>query len=123
MHAVDHDHAAAATPAQRATVVHAHQQAAIPTQLDLFAAGADEVDQEPDEVTERPEGRTADSATWLGSPENLDRPAAFTREADACRRAIADPQQPEQHTDEAGTNDQQQHRPRPDHDRGVGHDR
>lgn len=42
------------------------------------------------------EGRTTDPATWLRSPENLNRLAVFEREADARRRAIAErePQAP-----------------------------
>lgn len=74
-HAVDRpDRAAVLTPAQRAAAVHAHQQAAMPELL---------------------EGRTTDPATWLRTPENLNRLAVFTREADARRRAIAERQQPE----------------------------
>ncbi|MET8012949.1 MobF family relaxase [Streptomyces sp. NPDC005271] len=103
-HAVDHpDRPAALTPAQRAASVHAHQQAAMPEQL---------------------EGRTTDPATWLRTPENLSRLAAFTREADARRRAIADRQQPERPADADRPTDQQQHHtPRPDQGRGAARDR
>ncbi|MFE5199025.1 MobF family relaxase [Streptomyces sp. NPDC056601] len=69
-HAVDHlDSDVAFTPAKRAAAVHSHQQAAMPELL---------------------EGRTTNPATWLRTPENLNRLAAFTREADARRRAIED---------------------------------
>ncbi|GHF92832.1 MULTISPECIES: hypothetical protein [Streptomyces] len=40
------------------------------------------------------EGRTTDPATWLTTPENLDRLAAITRAANARRRAIEDGQTP-----------------------------
>ncbi|OKJ07311.1 hypothetical protein AMK21_32185 [Streptomyces sp. CB00316] len=69
-HAVDHPgRDAALTPAQRAGAVQTHQQAAMP---DVYL-----------------EGRTTDPATWLRTPENLDRLAAITREANARRCAIA----------------------------------
>jgi hypothetical protein len=106
-HAVDHpDRDAALTPAQRAAAVHAHQQAAMPEQL---------------------EGRTTDPATWMRTPENLARFAAYKREADARRRAITDRQQSEQPEhpakDATGPADQQQHHtPRPDQGRGAGRD-
>ncbi|MFF8717425.1 MobF family relaxase [Streptomyces sp. NPDC015184] len=69
-HAVVHpDRDAALTPAQRAAAaIQAHQQAAMPE--------------------EYLEGRTTDPATWLRTPENLERLAALTRAADARRRAI-----------------------------------
>ncbi|MGW6744824.1 MobF family relaxase [Streptomyces sp. NPDC055025] len=74
-HAVDHpDRDAALTPAQRAAAVHAHQQAAMPR--------------------EYLEGRTTDPATWMRTPENLDRLAALTRAASARRRAIEDGEPP-----------------------------
>ncbi|MFF8696777.1 MobF family relaxase [Streptomyces sp. NPDC015144] len=60
----------ALTPAQRAAAVHAHQQAAMPE--------------------EYLEGRTTDPATWLRTPKNLARLAAFTRAADTRRRAMED---------------------------------
>ncbi|MCX4970914.1 hypothetical protein OHA98_40505 [Streptomyces sp. NBC_00654] len=67
-HAVDHPgRDVTLTPAQRAAAVQAHQQAAMPE--------------------EYLEGRTTDPATWLRTPENLDRLAAFTRVANA-RRAM-----------------------------------
>ncbi|MET9587068.1 MobF family relaxase [Streptomyces sp. NPDC006539] len=104
-HAVDHpDRDAALTPGQRAAAVHAHHQAAMPQ--------------------EYLEGRTTDPATWLHTPENLDRLAAVTREANARRRAIADRPKPEQPTDTVNPADQQQHHtPRPDQSKGAGRDR
>ncbi|MFT9671329.1 MobF family relaxase [Streptomyces rhizosphaericola] len=73
--AVDHPgRDAARTPAQWAADVPAHQQAAMP---DVYL-----------------EGRTTDPATWLRTPENLDRLAAFTREANARRHAIANGRTP-----------------------------
>ncbi|GAA1149117.1 MobF family relaxase [Streptomyces javensis] len=103
-HAVDHpDRDAALTPVQRAAAHHAHQQAAMPEHL---------------------EGRTTDPASWLRTPENLSRLAAFTREADARRRAIADRQQPERPAAaDRPTNQQQHHTPRPDQGRGAARDR
>ncbi|MCP9213265.1 MobF family relaxase [Streptomyces cucumeris] len=102
-HAVDHPgRDAAPTPAQRAAAVHAHQQAAMPELL---------------------EGRTTDPATWMSTPENLARFAAYKREADARRRDIADRPQPEQPTDAVGPADQQQHHtPQPDEGRGAARD-
>ncbi|MEU6310780.1 hypothetical protein [Streptomyces sp. NPDC047014] len=74
-HAVDHPgRGGALTAAQRAATVHAHQQAAMP---------------EP-----YLEGRTTDPATWLRTPENLERLAALTRAANARRRALEDGQAP-----------------------------
>ncbi|MFI9019157.1 MobF family relaxase [Streptomyces griseus] len=74
-HAVDHPgRDAALTPAQRAAAIHAHQHAAMP---DVYL-----------------EGRTTDPATWLRTPENLDRLAAITRAANARRRAIANGRTP-----------------------------
>ncbi|MDN3259816.1 hypothetical protein QWJ26_08320 [Streptomyces sp. CSDS2] len=68
-HAVDHpDRDAALTSAQQTAATHAHQQAAMPG--------------------EYLEGRTTDPATWMRTPENLERLAAFTRVAKARRRAI-----------------------------------
>ncbi|MEU1458026.1 hypothetical protein [Streptomyces avermitilis] len=59
--------------------------------MDLFAAGADVVDQEPEDVAEPDlDGRTTDPATWIRSSENLARITAFSRKASARRRAIAD---------------------------------
>ncbi|MGX1762069.1 hypothetical protein ACWIG5_35050 [Streptomyces lydicus] len=100
-HAVDHpDRDTALTPAQQAAAVHAHQQAAMPEQL---------------------EGRTTDPATWMRSPENLARFAAYKRDADARRRVVADRPHPEQSTDAASSADQRQHAG-PDQGRGVGRD-
>jgi conjugative relaxase-like TrwC/TraI family protein len=99
-HAVDHpDRDAALTPAQRAAAVHAHQQAAMPELL---------------------EGRTTDPATWMRTPENLARFAAFKREADARRRAIAD-QDREQKPAASEPGSQQQHQqPGPERGHGPG---
>ncbi|MGW2612279.1 hypothetical protein ACWC4A_49655 [Streptomyces mirabilis] len=70
------------------------------------------------------EGRTTDPVTWPRMPENLNRLAAFTREADARRCTIAERQQPEQPADAFGPADQQQHHtPRPDQGRGAARDR
>ncbi|MFJ6661629.1 hypothetical protein ACIQNG_35560 [Streptomyces sp. NPDC091377] len=74
-HAVDHPgRDAALNPAQRAAAVQAHQQAAMPE--------------------EYLEGRTTDPETWLRTPKNLDRLAAFTRAADTRRRAMEDRKAP-----------------------------
>lgn len=92
------------TPAQRAAAVQAHQQAAMPE--------------------EHLEGRTTDPATWLRTPENLERLAAFTRTANARRRALEGRPKPEQPADVVKPADQQQHHTnRPDHGRGAGRDR
>ncbi|MFB7368644.1 hypothetical protein ACFC0D_02165 [Streptomyces sp. NPDC056222] len=99
--------------AASAAVVHdARQRAAMPQQLDLAAAFDDVA--EPDM-----EGRTTNPATWLRSPENLERLAAFTREADARRRAIADR---EQRTPAAtpGSQEHKQPSPEPGHGPGTG---
>ncbi|MEU9439091.1 hypothetical protein [Streptomyces sp. NPDC048252] len=50
--------------------MHTHQQAAMPEEY----LGS----------------RTTDPATWMHTPENLKRPAAFTGEEDARRRALAE---------------------------------
>ncbi|MFE5947880.1 hypothetical protein [Streptomyces sp. NPDC056480] len=69
-------------------------------------------------------GRTTDPATWLRTPENLERLAAFTRVADARRRAIEDRAKPEQPADVVKPTDHQQHhRDRPGQGRGAGRDR
>ncbi|MFF7189609.1 MobF family relaxase [Streptomyces sp. NPDC008222] len=104
-HAVDHPgRDAVLTPAQRAAAVQAHQQAAMPE--------------------EYLEGRTTDPATWLRTPENLERLAAFTRTANARRRAFEARPKPEQPADVVKPADQQQHHTnRPDHGRGAGRDR
>ncbi|MEW2497577.1 MobF family relaxase [Streptomyces nodosus] len=94
-HAVDHPgRDAALTPAQRAAAVQAHQQAAMPEKY----LG----------------GRTTDPATWLRTPENLERLAAFTRTTNARRRAMegreapaADPVSP---VDQRRQEHEQQHR-------------
>ncbi|MEU9546771.1 MobF family relaxase [Streptomyces mirabilis] len=101
-HAVDHpDRDAAHTPAQQAAAVQAHQQAAMPEQL---------------------EGRTTDPETWIRTPENLDRFAAWKRAADARRRAVADhlQQTGQPASDAVGPADQQQHHtPQLDPGRGA----
>ncbi|MFB9608600.1 MobF family relaxase [Streptomyces roseofulvus] len=101
-HAVDHpDRAAALTPAQRAAAVHAHQQAAMPE--------------------EYLEGRTTDPATWLHTPKNLARLAAFTQAAEARARTIADGAQPQQPAPDAvDATRQQHHTTQPDQGRGAG---
>ncbi|MGA4867136.1 hypothetical protein ACPB9J_31320 [Streptomyces lavendulocolor] len=104
-HAVDHpSRDAVLTLTQRAAAVQAHQQAAMPG--------------------EYLEGRTTDPATWLHTPENLERLAAFTRTANARRRAFKPRLKPEQLADVVKPVDQQQHHTnRPDHGRGAGRDR
>ncbi|MEV5567915.1 MobF family relaxase, partial [Streptomyces sp. NPDC052196] len=104
-HAVDHPgRDAALTPAQRATAIHAHQQAAMPE--------------------EHLEGRTTDPATWLYTPKNLARLAAFTQASEARGRIIADGAQPKQPAKDAADPDRQQHHTtRPDQGRGAGPNR
>ncbi|MEV5493636.1 hypothetical protein AB0L47_37705 [Streptomyces bobili] len=103
-HAVDHPgRDAAPTPVQRAAAVQAHQQAAMPE--------------------EYLEGRTTDPATWLRTPKNLDRLAAFTRAADTRRRVIEDRKAPA--ADPASPVDQrrqehEQQRQQPDPGQGQG---
>ncbi len=92
------------TPAQRAAAVQAHQQAAMPE--------------------EHIEGRTTDPATWLRTPENLERLAALVRTANVRRGAFEGRPKPEQPTDVVKAADQQHHHMDPaDHGRGVGRDR
>ncbi|GAX58907.1 TraA/ATP-dependent exoDNAse/relaxase [Streptomyces olivochromogenes] len=99
-HAVDHlDRDAALTPVQRAAAVHAHQQAAMPELL---------------------EGRTTDPATWVHTPENLARFAAFKREADACRRANAEQDREQKPTTTDPGSQQQHQQPGPEHGHGPG---
>ncbi|OEJ21844.1 hypothetical protein AR457_41045 [Streptomyces agglomeratus] len=99
-HTVDHPgRDAALTPAQRAAAVHVHQQAAMPE--------------------EYLEGRTTDPATWLRTPQNLNRLAALTKAAEARGRTIADRPKPEQPADAVKPADQQQHHT-PQHDQGRG---
>ncbi|MFI0756756.1 hypothetical protein ACH4PX_05150 [Streptomyces anulatus] len=52
------------------------------------------------------EGRTTDRETWLRTPENLERFAAFTREANARRRAIEEREIPAAAADPSGPVDQ-----------------
>ncbi|WP_327169963.1 MobF family relaxase [Streptomyces subrutilus] len=102
-HAVDHPgRDAALTPAQRAAAIHAHQQAAMP---DEYLGG-----------------RTTDAATWLRTPENLDRLAAITRATNARRRAYEDkkpPAEPDTPTDGRRQEHEQQHQ-QPGHGQGPG---
>jgi conjugative relaxase-like TrwC/TraI family protein len=92
-HAVDRPgRDAARTPAQRAANVHAHQQAAMPE--------------------EYLQGRTTDPATWVRTPENLDRLAAFTREATTRRRDIAERGLPAPATDPVDLHRQEQEQQR-----------
>ncbi|MFE6129512.1 MobF family relaxase [Streptomyces sp. NPDC056437] len=100
-HAVDHPgRDAALTPAQNAAAVQAHQQAAMPE--------------------EYLEGRTTDAATWLRTPKNLERYAAFTREADARRRSYEDkpPAAPDVPADRRQEHEQQHQQP--GHGQGQG---
>ncbi|GGY73589.1 MobF family relaxase [Streptomyces anulatus] len=94
---------AALTPAHRSAAVHAHQQAAMP---DVYLGG-----------------RTTDPATWLRTPENLERLAAITRAANARRRAIEDGQDPSadpgRPVDRHRQEREQQHR-QPGQDQGQG---
>ncbi|MCG7525163.1 relaxase domain-containing protein [Streptomyces sp. OfavH-34-F] len=105
-HAVDHpDRDAALTPAQRAAAVQSHQQAAMPE--------------------EYLEGRTTDPATWLHTPKNLARLAAFTQAAEARSRLVADGPQPKQPAKDADdpARQQQHHTTQPDQGRGAGPNR
>lgn len=104
-HTVDHpDRDAALTPAQRAAAIQAHQQAAMPE--------------------EYLEGRTTDPATWLHTPKNLARLAAFTQAAEARSRIVADGPQPKQPAKDAAdpARQQQHHTTQPDQGRGAGRD-
>ncbi|KQX44461.1 hypothetical protein ASD97_39355 [Streptomyces sp. Root63] len=69
------------------------------------------------------EGRTTDPETWVRTPENLDRFAAFTREVNARRRAIEDGQtlgaDPAIAVDRHRQEHEQQHR-QPGQDQGQG---
>lgn len=99
-HAVDHPgRDTVLTPPQRAAAVQIHQQAAMPE--------------------EHLDGRTTDPTTWMRTPENLERLAAFTRAANVRRRAIekrevpapaADPFDPRRQEQEQ---EQEQQRPGP----------
>lgn len=108
-HGVDHPgRVAAQTPAQRAAAIHAHQQAAMPQ--------------------EYLEGRTTDPATWLTSPQNLARLAAFTRASEARGPTVEEQADQTKHahqTEQAPAADaqQQHHVVQPDQNRGAGSDR
>ncbi|MEU7088110.1 MobF family relaxase [Streptomyces achromogenes] len=102
-HAVDHPgRDAALTPTQRAAAVHAHQQAAMPEEY----LG----------------GRTTDAATWLRTPKNLERLAAFTRAADARRRAYEDNKPPAAPDvpDDGRRQEHEQQNQQPGHGQGPG---
>ncbi|MFJ5850823.1 MobF family relaxase [Streptomyces sp. NPDC092903] len=93
-YAVDHpDRDAALTPAQQAAM--------------------------PEEYLE---GRTTDPETWLYTPKNLARLAAFTVASEARGRIIADRSQPKQPAEEAAdpARQQQHHTTQPDQGRGAG---
>ncbi|MFG2594935.1 hypothetical protein [Streptomyces sp. NPDC048462] len=67
------------------------------------------------------EGRTTDPATWLHTPKNLARLAAFTQAAEARGRIIADGPQPKQPAKDAddSARQQQHHATQPDQGRGA----
>ncbi|WP_255345664.1 MobF family relaxase [Streptomyces chartreusis] len=102
-HAVDHPgRDAALTPAQRAAAIQAHQEAAMPE--------------------EYLEGRTTDAATWMRTPKNLERFAAFTRAANARRSAYENqkpPAAPDVPSDSRRHEHEQQHQ-QPGHGQGQG---
>ncbi|MEV5604562.1 hypothetical protein AB0L33_24275 [Streptomyces sp. NPDC052299] len=54
-------------------------------------------------------GRTTDPATWLRTPKNLDRLAAYTQAASICRRAMEDRLKPGQPADGIKPTGQQHH--------------
>ncbi|MFD3442606.1 hypothetical protein ACFWU3_34545 [Streptomyces sp. NPDC058685] len=68
------------------------------------------------------EGRTANPATWMRTPENLERLAAFTRTANARRRAIEDGEAPDAPATSADSrrqeHEQQHQQPGPDQGQG-----
>ncbi|MFB6717658.1 MULTISPECIES: hypothetical protein [unclassified Streptomyces] len=72
------------------------------------------------------EGRTTDPATWMRTPESLERLAAFTRAANARRRAIEGGEIPAPVADPAGPVDrrrqeheQQHQQPGPGQGQGL----
>lgn len=68
--------------------------------------------------------RTTDPATWLRTPDNLERLAVFTRAANARRRAFEVRPKPEQSADVVKPADQRQHHAnRPGHGGRAGRDR
>ncbi|WP_260867788.1 hypothetical protein [Streptomyces sp. SAJ15] len=74
------------------------------------------------------EGRTTDPATWLTSPQNLARLAAFTRASEARGRTIEEQADQTKHAHQAkqasaADMQQQHHTAQPDQGRGAGHDR
>lgn len=110
---------AALTPAQRAAAIHTHQQGAMPEEYLEGRPAGPETSRTPQDL----EGRTTDPETWVRTPENLDRFAAFTREANARRRAIEDGQtlgaDPAIAVDRHRQEHEQQHR-QPGQDQGQG---
>ncbi|MFJ1930439.1 MULTISPECIES: MobF family relaxase [unclassified Streptomyces] len=106
LHAVDHPgRDASRTPAQRAAAVHIHQQAAMPQ--------------------EYLEGRTTDPETWIDSPQNLARLAAYTQASEARGREVEEQakrmDQAPQPAPAADQDSQQRHpRAQPDPGRGAG---
>ncbi|MGW5679326.1 MobF family relaxase [Streptomyces sp. NPDC003860] len=103
-HAVDHPgRAAALTPAQRAAAIQAHQEAAMPE--------------------EYLEGRTTDAATWMRTPKNLERFAAFTRAANARRSAYENqkpPAAPDAPAADGRRQEHEQQHQQPGHGQGQG---
>jgi hypothetical protein len=96
----------------------------MPGQLDLFAVQAatdpenpvTETDAAVEPAPEPDEGRTTDPETWMRSPENLARFAAFLRESDARARNVLEREQREQREPKAEAADpgsQQQHAQQP----------
>ncbi|MFD3976345.1 relaxase domain-containing protein [Streptomyces cyaneofuscatus] len=103
-HAVDHpDRDATLTPAQQAAAIHAQQQAAMPEEY----LG----------------GRTTDAGTWLRTPKNLERLAAFTRASAARRRTYEDTKPPAALDAPAADGNRQEHEQQhqhPGHGQGPG---
>ncbi|WP_324784625.1 hypothetical protein [Streptomyces sp. H51] len=104
-HGVDHPgRDAALTPAQRAAAVraaavHTQQQAAMPE--------------------EYLEDRTTDPATCMRTPAGLERLAAITRAADACRRALEDWELLAPAADPVDPRRQEHEHPQPGPGRGI----
>lgn len=65
------------------------------------------------------EGRTTDPATWMRTPENLARFAAFEREANASRRAVENHEFPAPAADSAAPHHQEHQRQQPGQGRGI----
>ncbi|WUO60493.1 hypothetical protein OG960_00645 [Streptomyces sp. NBC_00280] len=64
------------------------------------------------------EGRTIDQVTWMHTPENIARFAAFELEADARGRAVPEQQSEQPSTDAVGPADQRRHQNRNSRGRG-----